>query len=495
MRIGIMCPGIAKHDAVGNDAVGMYRALKHAGHDVHLMTPNGTSASPYTTWKYADADWLFSDPESLIVYHYCTADPSAISVLQRLPCRLALRYHNVTPSHFMAPFSLDFALACKAGRRGIGDMLSLPFDFILSDSQYNSDELISRGYPESNIEVLPPFHCIDELLSENEEHGTVIHLRKAHINIVSVGRIVPNKGHALMIEAMATVKKRGIDATLHLIGGFDRRLSTYSDMLQDKICKLNVEDRVQFHPVVPGNALASYYRHSDVFWTASQHEGFCVPAIEAMAFGLPIISSTRGALPSTCGDAALYADTPVDMAKFIENFAEDDDLRIQYGQRGKERYRAFKNREIGFRLLELVERRWVEKGLTTNDWFGLPDPNRVESLARRYYSKPTLTEGHRRAAIAAVLVNAGSDPEACAYFSSPDVRAYANEVSIPQNGARLSPASKLLWTFSGLARSRFPLHDAENASAYWSWFRRWASVALSPLMSARERELINTART
>lgn len=487
-----MCPGIAKHDAVGNDAVGMYQALKRAGHDVYLLTPDGLSASPHPTWRYCDADWLFSDPSALVIYHYCTIDSAALNVLGRLSCRLALRYHNVTPSHFMAPYSLDFALACKAGRRGIGDMASLPYDFVLSVSHYNAEDLIKHGYPASHIEILPPFHRIDDLLRENEELGTIDYLRRAPINIISVGRIVPNKGHDLMIDAMAILKKQGIEATLHFLGSFDKRLSSYTDMLQNKIMELNLSDKVQFHPVVPGNALASYYRHADIFWTSSQHEGFCVPAIEAMAFGLPIISSTRGALMDTCGDAALYADDPKHMADLIKKFAMDDDLRIHYGRQGKERYRKFEDGELSKCLYELVQRRWGKGPSETNDWFGLPNPDKLEKIAYRHYNKTILTDGHRRAAIESVLINANNDHEATEYFASPDIRAYARQIRVPVNGERLSSAGKLLWTFSNLARSRFPLHDAENTAAYWSWFMRWSSVALLPLMSVRERELTTT---
>jgi len=493
MRIGIMTPGSTRNDAVSNDAAGMYMSLKQAGFQVFLLTFNGTSEMGFPAYSYADASWLLADPQDLLIYHYCTNDPVALSTMRQANCKLALKYHNVTPSRFFTAYSDLLTLSCRAGRRLLNEFLELPIEFVLCDSTFNADEITAAGYPASRCRVIPPYHHTDRLLMELEEPGTIAYVRESVTNVVTVGRVVPNKGYHLMIEALALLKRDGFPRiALQIVGFLDPRLEEYIAELQHRIDEEELQDWVHFHPATPGNALATFYRGCDLFWTASQHEGFCVPVVEAMAFGLPVLSSTQGALPETCADAAIFADTPQEMASALRRLVEDDAWRGNLAQKCRLRAGQFANRMIEMRFLEFMQE--VVEGLPAvdlaiqDDWFGLPRPEEIDALARDVYDLARVaTKGHRADAVFAVVTGAADRQAASDYFATPDVRRYAEQIATPRLGLRLSPAAKVFWRFSSFAQQNFPLTTPENLASFWRWYMRHANVGLLPLMSPSEQ--------
>jgi len=478
-----MTPGLNRGDAISNDAYGMVETLEQAGFETVLFTFSGESDSPWPTYVYADARWKLDRADDLLIYHYCTVDENALSILRQLKCRMAVKYHNVTPSRFMAPWSDELAFMTRLGRMLLNRLVDLPLDLVIGDSEYNLQEIRRLVGDQPNMSVLPVFNHVEELLTRPGDGATVGYVRQWPTNILSVGRLAPNKGHEDMLEAfgayLGTCRRR---PHLHLVGSHDSRLHAYVAHLKAIIARHDMADAVSFHPIVGQSALGSFYRHCDLFWTGSQHEGFCVPAVEAMAFGLPILSTTAGALAETCGEAAVYADNQDEMADALNLLLDDDERLVELRRRGRQRYETrFHRRHVADRFLEVIDN-WINprneisspEAADAGHWFGLP--HAVEAVGRAIANHPGLGQGlharDRRLDLVLWILSKGrqEDNALAAYVGSAELIRFARGLEMPPAAAHFSPAQRLVWTFSRQAQELFSLQNRESVASFSRWY-------------------------
>ena len=158
------------------------------------------------------------------------------------------------------------------------------------------------------------------------------------VNFLFVGRIAPNKKIEDHIK-LAEVYKRYVDAYYRFIfvGRFDAVPRYYSTIRALMAEYRLLPDRFVFTGPVPDDELAVFYRHAAVYLSLSEHEGFCVPLIEAMAADVPVLAYAAAAVPDTLGGAGVTF-APKDLehaAELLGALAFDDDLRgrVIAGQR------------------------------------------------------------------------------------------------------------------------------------------------------------------
>ena len=120
----------------------------------------------------------------------------------------------------------------------------------------------------------------------------------AHI-VLHVGNCTPRKNVEAAIEAVGLLRARGLDAALVQIGG------TLSPRQQRAVRAAGIERRVVQEPAVSEDALVAAYHSADVLVLPSTFEGFGLPAVEAMAAGLPVVTSGAGGLREAVGDGAV----------------------------------------------------------------------------------------------------------------------------------------------------------------------------------------------
>ena len=126
-------------------------------------------------------------------------------------------------------------------------------------------------------------------------------------------------------------------------------LSSYSKFLHRAVQKLGLTDSVIFTGGISDEVLKAFYLVADAFVTVSEHEGFCVPLVEAMAMKLPITAYASTAIPETVGDAGIvWADrNPLLIAESIDRFVRDSAVSNALGLRGQRRYESrFTNEKI-----------------------------------------------------------------------------------------------------------------------------------------------------
>jgi len=156
--------------------------------------------------------------------------------------------------------------------------------------------------------------------------------------LLCVGRLIPIKGHIVLLRAFAAARRRIPDLQLHIAGR-----GPLEPALRALALELELEDSVRFLGYVPVDELRALYAAARVFVYPSLWEGFGLPPLEAMACGCPVITSRVSALPEVAGGAALLVD-PTSVDEIVDGIATlwcDDSLRRANVQRGLARAHEF----------------------------------------------------------------------------------------------------------------------------------------------------------
>ena len=335
----MLVPGLAPHDAVSNDALGMTTALRSLGHEVALFAPHARGVGePVHVSDTIDA-WLHS-PDDIVLYHYCVGWDFALALFRRTRARRIVRYHNITPPEFFTDWSPGYVSACAEGRAQLDVYAAMQCELYLGCSPYNLEDFTTRGIDPKRCAVLPPFHEVEQLRTLDPDSRR---LPTGSPLLLMVGRLAPNKRHFDLVDALAVLSV-GDQARPHLlsVGKLDPNLARYGEALQAYIHARGVDSAVTLMQDANGAELRAAYAHADALVMLSEHEGFCVPLIEAMALGTPVIARATSAIPWTLGDAGLLWDSadPYLIAASILRLVRDADLREHVCERGRARYAA-----------------------------------------------------------------------------------------------------------------------------------------------------------
>lgn len=299
MHVHQWIPAAHRGDAIGDSARRVRHLLRGMGHesDIFSLTVDDDLRHDIRP---------FSDPASrngdVTIFHFALPSPMS-AAFAALPHGRVLQYHNVTPARFFAPYAPSlFRLASIARDELTG--LAPVTDLALGDSAYNRHELDEIGFARTG--VMPIAVDTDRLTRAPRQPVLEEILDDGLVNFLFVGRIAPNKKIEDHIR-LAEQYKRYIDAYYRFIfvGRYDVVPRYYAAIraLLDEYKML--EDRFIFTGPVPDAELAAYYRASSVYVSLSEHEGFCVPLVEAMAMDVPVLAYSATAVPDTLGGAGV----------------------------------------------------------------------------------------------------------------------------------------------------------------------------------------------
>lgn len=352
MRIIQMLPVIAFGDAIGNDTVTLKNTLKDAGYETEIYAevidgrlPEGT-AYPVDTYEERKDD--------IILYHLSTGSDLNYK-FEQYQCRKMIMYHNITPPHFFAGYNEEAEESCRKGLEA-ADFLSDKVEFCFADSDFNKQDLRAMGY-ECEIEVLPILIAFKDF--EKKPNSSVIkkYSNDGYVNIVFTGRVAPNKKHEDLIASFYYYNKYiNPKSRLFLVGAYginDRyyqKLAKYVEMLKLK--------NVYFTGHIKFDEILAYYSIADVFLCLSEHEGFCVPLVEAMYFNVPVIAYDSCAVGDTLGGSGLLLTdkTPEMVAEAIHRVVSDDKLRENMIKNERERLAFFEHERIKNQFLGAIKK-------------------------------------------------------------------------------------------------------------------------------------------
>jgi glycosyltransferase involved in cell wall biosynthesis len=356
-RIAILTPSITTNDAVSNDVFGMNDVLRQLGHETRIYA-EGWSFDKPKIWPAPKIGSYLKNPSDLLIYHYSRGWDFGLNLLRELKCRKVVRYHNVTPPEFAIRFSKDYARMCLEGRDQLPSIARSGCDLYMSASAYNEEELLREGTPISKSSVVPPFHHIDRLNGIEADYQVLRTYRDGKTNILMVGRVAPNKGHPMLIEAFAAYHHDyNPQSRLLIVGKGETRLNAYNKLLHELVKRLKLQESVVFTGEVSDSALKAFYTVAHVFMITSEHEGFCVPLVEAMAMKVPIVAYGSSAIPGTIDGAGLVwkERNPYLLAESVNKVVEDNDISTALGKMGLRRYEQhFTNERIRAQFLSVT---------------------------------------------------------------------------------------------------------------------------------------------
>lgn len=350
MRVGLLSYNAREGDAIGQQVAARLAFFLDRGAAVRVFLEDARQVHPRVKAHAAlVSDGILTAAQhaylmscDLLVWEY----GQFYRLLDGLPqlaesaARILVDYHGVTPAPLWGEHNSE-ALARGVAQRGL-----LWFaDGVLVHSSYTHQELQRDcGLPCERLfrsvyasELSPPV-----TRTEGQRFRRKQGMADATV-LLHVGRFAPNKRVPLLIEALHHLRETAPPVHLCLVGDDTDLYAQEAERCRQLARQLGVQERVHFLGPLAGAALSQAYDAADIFVTASAWESFCIPVVEAMACGLPVIAAHAAALPETVADAGLTfpLDHAQELAQAVRKLAEDRRLYETMQQRGRERAALF----------------------------------------------------------------------------------------------------------------------------------------------------------
>jgi len=352
MQVHQFHPTVSFGDAVSNQILSLQQLLRQLGYRSEIFCEQPPIQFEGRTRLMQDY-FRYSSPENLLLLHYSLGySPQVLSWLDQLPDRKVLVYHNITPCTYFLGINESYHEAARAGREQLKWMSTL-VEAGWGVSKFNAQELAEYGW--THLDVLPL--VFDPIRYKTRPDPKVMRRWSGKVNILFVGRVVPNKRFEDVIITFYFLKRRIYpDAHLFLVGSA-HGMEPYLEFLQALVKRLGLSSSVLFTGHVSTSQLVAYYRCASVFLCMSEHEGFGMPLLESMYFGVPIVAYKAAAVPETldgCG-VLVTEKNQAAIAELIGLLLEDGALRERIVACQRERVKAFFPEQIRERLATLLQ--------------------------------------------------------------------------------------------------------------------------------------------
>ena len=338
-------------DAIGHEVLGIQRVLRAAGYDSEIFVETADTDLEDLTYDYRDLVDA-SHPDHLLIHHFSIGS-RASRVAYALPDRMALVYHNITPPEYFVGIHKQLVELCWKGRRELKAYVDR-CDLALGDSEFNRQELEALGFPDTGVlPVVPDFSHLGGTPDWRIAGG----FDDECTNILFVGRMIPNKRIENVIRIFHAYRTRLNPRSRLLLVGSHGGFEKYLTMLHQMVAALGTPD-VHFSGHVSNQELAAYYDVADLFLCASEHEGFCVPLVEAFHMRVPVVAYAATAVPATLdGGGVLYEDRdPHHVAALVDAVLSDQTIADNVLAAQDAALARLLGRDFGGTLLGFVDR-------------------------------------------------------------------------------------------------------------------------------------------
>ncbi|TGN17124.1 glycosyltransferase family 4 protein [Leptospira idonii] len=281
-------------DGVGNDALGLAAAFQTLGWKSNFITriPRKGKHVPDTNFYPTSQQKLPLTPKDVHILHY-GGQGYPFDFFQNLPGKKILRFHNITPANFYKTSTTPEIYQSMLRFESLSYLelatLSIFCDSVWCDSPFNAETIADLNF--KNVSVLP-------ICKSYRIHP---HTEKEFNNgsICFVGRYSPQKKWEDLIEFFFHWKKKHPHSKLYCIGSVIGAFDGYFDLLKNKVNELRLEADVEFMTGLSDEEVLSVLKRSSAFVSMSEHEGFCLPILEAFGMNLPVFAFEQGAIRST----------------------------------------------------------------------------------------------------------------------------------------------------------------------------------------------------
>ncbi len=289
-------------DAIGHEVLGIQRVLRSRGYKSEIFVESADHRLEGLTRDYRElVD--FSHPDHLLLHHFSLGS-KASRTAYALPDRMALIYHNITPPEYFVGVNRTLARQCFRGRRELGAYADR-CDMALGDSEFNRQDLEQFGFPRTAVlPVVPDFSHLER----QPNRFVADQFDDAWTNVMFVGRVIANKKIEDVIRCFHAYHTTFNTRSRLLIVGTHAGFERYLAALNQLTAALGLH-HVHLVGHVTDEELVAYYEVADLFLCASEHEGFCVPIVEAFYMEVPVLAYAATAVPATMdGAGVLYDD-------------------------------------------------------------------------------------------------------------------------------------------------------------------------------------------
>jgi L-malate glycosyltransferase len=353
VRVDQVIPSLASRDAIGAHTRTLRDALRADGIESDIYYGNCTPDVAHEGRPLVALGK--TQPGRWLLYQSSIGSPVYDVLAARSEPKL-VNYHNITPAALLTEWEPAVGYEVALGRSQL-ERLAGESRLAVADSAFNEWELHQAGYRETAVVPLlidmratgePPDAALAARLGEAKAAGGA--------DLLYVGKISPHKAPHDLVK-MLSVYRRLYDpkARLHLVGSpLGER---YGPALAAFVDRLGLADAVHVTGSVTPGELEAYFATADVYVCASDHEGFCVPLVEAMGHRVPVVAYGVTAVPETVGGAGLLLEDkePLRFAAAVHRVVEDAGLRAALLRAADERVEHFDLARSRRRFVDLVK--------------------------------------------------------------------------------------------------------------------------------------------
>lgn len=343
-------------DAISTEVLALQRTLRSLGYISEVYAIGEHSRLAGRSCPYRE---VLDCQEADLILHYSLGSPLNDIYSSWTRGRKFLVYHNITPARWFEGVNSRVARDIEHGLAELPALCRVS-DGLWADSPFNAAELGTLGFKPEVLE-LP----VDPERWERARDEKVFSTVKgaAAVNILHVGRLAPNKCVEDILKSFHYLHRQiEKDSRLWLVG-IDTDTELYSFALREMAARLGIGHVVEFAGCLSDEGVRALYEASSAYICMSEHEGFCLPLVEAMHFGLPVVAFGAGAVPHTVGDGGVVVSEKrhSEIAEILAELASPTPLRARCIESGRRRVADFGFSRFGARVQELVEPQRLER--------------------------------------------------------------------------------------------------------------------------------------
>ena len=207
------------------------------------------------------------------------------------------------------------------------------------------EKLAKQTAPDQKFHIIPNGINTDEFIpiDNNKNHSIY--------TILFVGRLIPRKGLALLLRAFKMLSKTNSNINLRIVGDGPLRREI------EQSCEKNgISENVQVSGYIPHQKMSHVYQNADIFVLPSHAEGMSNVILEAMACGLPIISTDAGATGLIDDNGIIVEKSPEKIASAIESLISNNESRMLMAQKSRSIAEQMSWKQVADQYLELYEK-------------------------------------------------------------------------------------------------------------------------------------------
>lgn len=337
-------------DAISTEVLALKECFRASGCESEIFAIN---SHPRLKGEALDYRQFPADFIGEVVLHYSLGSPLNDLYRALEGAHRTLVYHNLTPPEWFEKVNPRVVADIRRGIQELPALCGLS-NRVLADSAFNAAELRQHGVVAQVLEL-----CVNPKRWEVAANSGITSLLRGRggIHVLHVGRLAPNKCIEDVIKTFFYLHHYISQESTLWLSGIDIDTELYSFALKRLVRELHLEDAVNFLGCMADEELKALYEESSVYLCMSEHEGFCLPVIEAMTFGLPVVAYASSAVVDTVGDGGVlvHEKRHPEIAELIFEVATNTELSSNLRSAGHRRVERLSYTHFAQRVGELYD--------------------------------------------------------------------------------------------------------------------------------------------